>query len=627
MSDRPIQPDATPPTADGEKTVPSSSPRPGDAALWGDTDAPETPNGDFSGLVAAPAPRVMPTIGHIGRYALKYQLGAGGAGTVYAAHDPLLSRLIAVKTLNVEVSDAERESFNALFLNEARAAGGLSHPHIVTVFDAGISDDRAYIAMALLKGRDLRRLREEGWRPTPAQAALIVRRVADALAFAHSRGVIHRDIKPANIFMVGRTQPRVLDFGIASIAHRRDESDALRGAGSPFYMAPEQIRHETVDRRADVFSLGVVFYELLADCKPFGGDSLEKIRGAVLAHEPPSAHKIDRAVPKALAEIAARAMAKDPDQRFRSTRSFARELRQWLDENPVVPHAEATVAPPLRRRAKAGRVAAGVAVVATAAIAAVIWAAQHGSAPIAGMDPVQAQQPLAPAPASSRALPVPLAAEEPDAVAATLDAGTMTSAAPATAASSAIAAVPPAPQPSGDREPSAGGQPIAAVDARQPALSTTQAAAAPATASAATTTSASTALRRSDTGTALPPRVAETREAAARQKRAREAVDAREREAREQREREARDARERQARQAAATPAAPTTGTLKIAISPWGQVEVDGAGVGVAPPLTELTLTEGRHRIVVRNGDFAPFVTSIDVGAGRVVTLRYKFGS
>ena len=163
----------------------------------------------------------LPTIGHIGRYALKYQLGEGGLGTVFAAHDPLLSRLIAVKTLNVEITDDERESFNALFINEARAAGGLSHPHIVTVFDAGISDKRAYIAMELLKGRDLRQLRQEGWRATPAQAALIIRRVADALAFAHSKGVVHRDIKPANIFMVGRTQPRVLDFGIARIAHQR----------------------------------------------------------------------------------------------------------------------------------------------------------------------------------------------------------------------------------------------------------------------------------------------------------------------------------------------------------------------------------------------------------------------
>ena len=108
-----------------------------------------------------------------------------------------------------------------------------------------------------------------------------------------------------------------------------------RAPGSPYYMAPEQVRREVSDRRADVFSLGVVLYELLTDVKPFGGESLAQIRDAVLNHEPPLANKVDPAVPKALAAIAARAMAKDPEHRFRSARSFARELRQWLDENPT----------------------------------------------------------------------------------------------------------------------------------------------------------------------------------------------------------------------------------------------------------------------------------------------------
>ena len=287
---------SSPPPATPGDSEPASPSLPG-VALWSDSDSglrPAAPG--FSGLVATPTDRAMPTIGHIGRYALKYQLGSGGLGTVFAAHDPLLSRLIAVKTLNVEINEEERESFNTLFINEARAAGGLSHPHIVTVFDAGISDNRAYIAMELLKGRDLRQLRSEGWRATPAQAALIIRRVADALAFAHSKGVIHRDIKPANIFMVGRTQPRVLDFGIARVAHQHEGGDSMPGAGSPYYMAPEQVRRQPADRRADVFSLGVVLYELLTDVKPFQGKTLKEITTAVLAHEPPLAsRKIGRA--------------------------------------------------------------------------------------------------------------------------------------------------------------------------------------------------------------------------------------------------------------------------------------------------------------------------------------------
>ena len=117
------------------------------------------PAAAFSTQTPDPTDQRHPTIGHIGRYALKHRLGEGGLGTVYAAHDPLLSRLIAVKTLNVEVEDSERAAFNSMFLNEARAAAGLNHMHIVTVFDAGVSDNRAYIAMELLKGRDLRQLR------------------------------------------------------------------------------------------------------------------------------------------------------------------------------------------------------------------------------------------------------------------------------------------------------------------------------------------------------------------------------------------------------------------------------------------------------------------------------------
>ncbi|WP_395691586.1 serine/threonine-protein kinase [Piscinibacter sp.] len=276
----------------------------------------------------------MPTIGHIGRYALKYKIGAGGLGTVYAAHDPLLSRLIAIKTLNLEIAPEEREAFNALFLNEARAAGGLSHPHIVTVFDAGVSDSSAYIAMELLKGRDLRQLRQEGWRPTPAQAATIVRRVADALAYAHSKGVIHRDIKPANIFMVGRTQPRVLDFGIARITHQHDGAGDI-AAGSPYYMAPEQVRQQPVDRRADVFSLGVVLYELLTGVRPFARKGLNAVFDAVVNAEPapPSTHRAE--LDPELDRILMRMLQKSAANRYPDWAELALDLA-GIDRKAVV---------------------------------------------------------------------------------------------------------------------------------------------------------------------------------------------------------------------------------------------------------------------------------------------------
>ncbi len=576
-----------PPILPAGDSVPGHPPSVPGVALWSESDVPAGRDAAAGTEPARPPTKAtstpLPTIGHIGRYALKYQLGEGGLGTVFAAHDPLLSRLIAVKTLNVELPEEKREAFNTLFINEARAAGGLSHPHIVTVFDAGISDKRAYIAMELLKGRDLRQLRQEGWRATPAQAALIVRRVADALAFAHSKGVIHRDIKPANIFMVGRTQPRVLDFGIARVAHQQT-GDANVGAGSPYYMAPEQILKATdADRRVDVFSLGVVLYELLTDEKPFRGESLKDIRHAVLMFEPPLASEVDRNVPKTLAEIAARAMAKDPEQRIRSARSFARELRQWLDANPAVGDGDtvpaSTAQPPLRKPHRSARLwAAGLA--ATAAIAAVGTFAWW---PSASLPPVPMAEPAvmiaAPVPTP---LPVPaIATVQPVE-------------SPAPLAAAAVAANP--------FDPGA-----SATAARTVALSTPEA-----------LMSASLGLINAPATAVKDKPAAEVAVAAA----ARES--AKERRGREARERET---RARDARTANATLVAPATGTVRIAISPWGLVEVDGTASGAAPPLTELTLSEGRHQIVVRNGDFAPLVTSVNVTAGQPVSLRHKFGS
>jgi len=581
--------------------------------LWSDSDSPAAvatqASGEFSGLLT-PSTSPLRTIGHIGRYALKYQLGEGGLGTVFAAHDPLLSRLIAVKTLNVEVPEAERESFNTLFINEARAAGGLSHPHIVTVFDAGISDRRAYIAMEMLKGRDLRQLRHEGWRATPAQAALIVRRVADALAFAHSKGVIHRDIKPANIFMVGRTQPRVLDFGIARVANRNVDGDPHSGAGSPYYMAPEQVRREPADRRADVFSLGVVLYELLTDKRPFQGATLKEIREAVLGHEPPLAHQVDANVPKALAQICARAMAKAPEQRFRSARSFARELRQWLDANPGVPEGDApahgavvaTKKKPMSMRAR--RVAAwSASALATAALAAGAW--WWMAQPMSALPEVAASTPAIAGKATAVAMPsvpvLPVAA--PVAVTAV--------AASEPAPSSPLPIVAPVIEP------------VIAKTAAAPAASTLDTSP---TATAVRTAALSTpeALMSASLGLINAP-VASAPIAAAGVAAAPLRETPKERRAREARER---DLRDRAQRTAAPAPAAPLpTGTVRIAISPWGTVEVDGATSGAAPPLTELTLPQGRHQIVVRNGDFAPFSMSVDVVAGQSISLRHRFGS
>ena len=557
------------------------------AALWSDSDA------GFAATIAQeplpPTGDTVATIGHIGRYALKSRIGAGGLGTVYAAHDPLLSRPIAIKTLNLELSADERESFNALFLNEARAAGGLSHPHIVTVFDAGISDDNAYIAMELLKGRDLRQLREEGWRPTPEQAALITRRVADALAYAHSKGVVHRDIKPANIFMVGCTQPRVLDFGIARVAHRQDAGGDI-AAGSPYYMAPEQARMQPVDRRADVFSLGVVLYEMLTDQKPFRGNSLAEITTAVIEHEPPLASTVDPKVPRALAEIAAQAMAKDPDHRFRSARAFARELRHWLDESGAVDGG--TTAPLPDEKRKNNRTVAVLAGIVVAGLAVAGAGLAMRRAPPAAVATVQAPAVVATSAATAPAANAVVTATTTNAAAA---AATATSASAATAAAPVLAAAMPAsPEP----------VPVAA-----PIPADAVAAARPAAGPAPQRPAAATRLAAND----VPK---ETTKETVKDRRAREA-----------REREARAASAKAAAATAKPAAPPATGTVRIAVSPWAQVEVDGAPAGTAPPLNEITLPEGRHQITLRNDAFPPFSTTVNVVPEQPVGIKHKFGS
>ncbi len=540
--------------------------------LWADSSIglPKAPVAAFATNPSASSEEQMPTIGHIGRYALKYRIGEGGLGTVYAAHDPLLSRLIAIKTLNIELSAEERESFNALFLNEARAAAGLSHPHIVTVFDAGTSDNSAYIAMELLKGRDLRQLRQDGWRPSPEQAALIVRRVADALAYAHGKGVVHRDVKPANIFMVGRTQPRVLDFGIARVAHHHD-SGADIAAGSPYYMAPEQARHQTVDRRADVFSLGVVLYELLTDQKPFRGTTLAEISTAVIEHEPPLACEVDTRVPRGLAEIAARAMVKDPDQRCRSARSFSRELRHWLDEHTGTPEVEEPVRA-LRRSWVIWAGAAASAVVLGGA-ALVIANNSRETAPVTlTARPVDPPAPATLAntsptePASTEGTDAPAAAPRADAGPAGLQTGAVGPGAPAVASQAAAGS---GRAPSGMAGQKNSSAPNNAVPAKGAAPS-------------------KDAARERKPTPAKASATAESKPAPA-------AVKGR--------------------------------GVVRLAVSPWGQVEVNGVSAGSAPPLTELTLNEGKHQITIRNSDYPPFSVTVNVTAGQAVGIKHKFGS
>jgi len=282
-------------------------------------------------LDVLPAPNeAESTIGHVGRYALKYLLGDGGLGRVYAGWDPLLSRNLAIKVVQCGSLGTRHERLDAMILDEARAVAGLNHPNIVTIYDAGLSELGVYIAMEQLPGCDLRQLLDDGWRPDAVRAARLMRRVADALDCAHEKGVIHCDIKPANIFMIDRRKPKVLDFGIARITHQGG-APGLEGliTGSPHYLAPEQLRGEAVDARTDVYAMGVVLYELLTGRRAYTGGSIQSIVEAVLQGQPVPARALVPSVPAELSTIAERAMALDPARRYASARELSVALRQW----------------------------------------------------------------------------------------------------------------------------------------------------------------------------------------------------------------------------------------------------------------------------------------------------------
>jgi serine/threonine-protein kinase len=290
-----------------------------------------------------------PALGRVGRYVLTLRMGAGGIGTVWAAHDPMLSRVVAIKTLPHRPGSDARSRPAQDFLDEARAAARLSHPHIVTVYDAGVSAEGSYIVMELLRGKDLSQLLKAGWRPSPQHAASIIQRVAEAIDYAHGQGVIHRDIKPANIFMVDRSRPVVLDFGIAHSGMHHSAGPSASVLCSPYYAAPEQLAGEHGDRRTDVYALGVVLYELLTGERPYAGRTLDEVTTAVNAARPYPIQRLRAGVSASLVGIAMRAMARDSDQRFRSAGALSRALETWLQERGVhtggTSHTSAALAP------------------------------------------------------------------------------------------------------------------------------------------------------------------------------------------------------------------------------------------------------------------------------------------
>lgn len=262
----------------------------------------------------------------IGRYEVVSVMGQGAMGTVYKAADPVIERVVAIKTINLDLSKEERAEFEERFYREAKSAGRLSHPNIVTIYDVGETEDAAYIAMEYIEGQSLRDVLDSGVVLPLKRICQIAVQIANALNYAHENGVVHRDIKPANIMISRGNEVKIMDFGIALIPSG-SRTQAGTVLGSPKYMAPEQVAGKAADGRADIFSLGVVLYEMLTGSPPFNGDNLTAIMYKILNEEPPRPSKLNARVPPVFDRIVAKALAKRPEDRYQNAKEFSRELR------------------------------------------------------------------------------------------------------------------------------------------------------------------------------------------------------------------------------------------------------------------------------------------------------------
>jgi serine/threonine-protein kinase len=476
----------------------------------------------------------------LGRYEIVEEIGRGAMGVVYRARDPLIDRVVAIKAISVGQSRGEAEAFEKRFDREARSAGRLNHPNIVTIYDVGKNDGIAYIAMELLEGQSLRDILDSGVVLPPTTIADIAAQIADGLTSAHQAGVVHCDIKPANVMVLASGLVKITDFGIAMLpTGSRTFTGSI--AGSPKYISPEQVVGRPVDARSDVFSLGAVLYEVLTGIPPFEGTAVDEILFGVINDKPAPPSGRNASLPQAFDDIVERALAKHPDDRYQSAAEMAEDLRHLALVGP--------------------RDAMGVA--ATGARAA-------------SLQPGDSTLSLYPA-------------------ANDVESGE------STGASRAVAARPRAWW-------------------RQPAVRYgVPAAAAVVTVAGLMLMSPGSRQDPAAARVASPQADASSASPAASPLAARGGADA-----------PSPQAPAAAPMAAAARPEAPAAGPAEtarvgFAVTPWGEVWIDGRKTGITPPLREITLAPGKHTIEVRNTTFKPYRQSVELAADASIRIKHKF--
>lgn len=283
-------------------------------------------------------PAVRGAAASLGRYQIERELGRGAMGVVYLGKDPTIGRVVAIKTLALgdDYEGAALVEARRSFFREAEAAGRLHHPNIVTIFDAGEERDLAYIAMEFLRGKDLIDCCHPGHLLPVPTVLSIVARVAEALAYAHRQQVVHRDIKPANVmFDIASDTVKVTDFGIARVTDANKTKTGLV-LGTPSFMSPEQLAGKRVDGRSDLFSLGVMLFQMLTGVLPFRGGSMADLMHRITSQDAPGIRSVRADLPQALALLVALALEKNPQNRYQDGDQLARDLRAVLSGGNVI---------------------------------------------------------------------------------------------------------------------------------------------------------------------------------------------------------------------------------------------------------------------------------------------------
>lgn len=267
----------------------------------------------------------------LGRYRIMSELGRGAMGIVYKAQDPVLDRTVALKTIVLDDDAQEREDYHSRFFQEAKAAARLNHPALITIYDFGEEGSLDYMAMELLVGTELSERLNQGAIPLH-EAVSIAEQVAEGLAFAHDNGVIHRDIKPGNITLLPRGRVKIMDFGIARLKSSELKTQLGTRLGTPKYMSPEQSCGDSIDHRTDIFSLGIVLYEMLTGARLFHGENLSQVLHNVATFVPPPPSRVKPEITALLDLVVMRALAKKPADRYGSALEMADDLRNCLQE-------------------------------------------------------------------------------------------------------------------------------------------------------------------------------------------------------------------------------------------------------------------------------------------------------